>query len=710
MGTAAARAAATVDDVLITAELGRRPARAPDHAAESRALVELATAMAESPRGVFQKLADTALALCRAGSAGVSVWEPDGPADVFRWQATAGDYAPYLGGTMPRGFSPCGAVLDRNATQLMADPVRFYPYIADLCSPVREVLLVPFHQAGAAVGTVWVVAHSADQHFDAEDARLVTSLTRFAGAAVQTLNRIEAAERAEAARQDAQTRLEATLAAGEVATWTWDVAADRVVADRNLARMFAVSDADARGGPIASYLRAIHPDDRAPTEQLIRGAIESGQPYEARYRVRGAGGEYRTVVARGKAEYGPGGAPTRLPGVVVDVSQQEKAEQALRRLAADLSEAGRQKDEFLATLAHELRNPLAPIRNGLQVIRLSPDRATRAGALEMMERQLGQLVRLVDDLLDVTRVTTGKVTLRPERVTVRSLLAAAVEANRPLVEQAGHELAVRLPERPVVVDADPTRLTQVFTNLLNNAAKYTPAGGRIEASVAREGGEAVVRVADSGVGIPAELLPKVFDMFVQVGQSLDRSQGGLGIGLTLVRKLVEMHGGTVAAESPGEGRGSTFVVRLPAAEESPNAPPRDAPPGATAPPPGRRVLVVDDNRDAADSLTMLLELQGYEVRTAYTGPTGLDAAREFRPDVALLDIGLPGMNGYEVAGQLRRDRAAGGLFLAALTGWGSDGDRKRAAEAGFDAHLTKPVELAALQGLMAEIARQSPHG
>ncbi|HEY1187801.1 MAG TPA: PAS domain S-box protein [Gemmata sp.] len=367
-----------------------------------------------------------------------------------------------------------------------------------------------------------------------------------------------------------------------------------------------------------------------------------------------------------------------------------------------LQDQDRRKDEFLATLAHELRNPLAPVRNGVQILKMgrSPERDEKT--LGMMDRQLTHMVHMVDDLLDVSRVSSGKVVLRKERVELRAVIEAAVETTRQGVETGRHELTVALPDEPLALDADRTRLAQVFANLLNNSAKYTPEGGRIEVSAARDNGHAVVRVADTGVGIPAEMLPKVFDMFTQVGTSLDRAQGGLGIGLTLVKRLVELHGGRVTAESRGPGQGSTFTVRLPL-----DLTRQQAVPGAGQAGDGAatslRVLVVDDNRDAAESLAMILEMKGHEVRTAHDGPEALRVLGTYLPRLILLDLGLPGMTGFEVARKVRESNALRGVTLAALTGWGQEEDRRRTREAGFDYHMVKPADPAELDRILKAV-------
>jgi signal transduction histidine kinase len=371
----------------------------------------------------------------------------------------------------------------------------------------------------------------------------------------------------------------------------------------------------------------------------------------------------------------------------------------VRRLLEESRQAVEQRDQFLATLAHELRNPLAPIRNGLQVIRMAGANGTIEQARSMMDRQLTHMVRLVDDLLDASRITRGKLELRKERVELKAVVDAAVETARPVIEQAGHELVVTVPDESITVDGDPTRLAQVVSNLLNNSAKYTHRGGHIRLTVRREGGVAVLSVADDGIGIPPAMLGRVFEMFTQVDRTLEKTTGGLGIGLSLIQGLVEMHGGTIEAHSDGEGRGSEFVVRVPlAAAGGPDNVDSGASGGAAS---RHRILVVDDNVDSADSLGQLLELLGNEVRTAYDGEAGVGAATAFRPDVILMDIGMPKLNGYDAARRIREQPWGRGVVMVAQTGWGQHDDKQKSLEAGFDFHLTKPVETAALMKLLA---------
>ena len=398
--------------------------------------------------------------------------------------------------------------------------------------------------------------------------------------------------------------------------------------------------------------------------------------------------------------------PEELVASVRALLRMRRAEHERERALAALREADRRKDEFLAMLAHELRNPLAPIRNAVEILRVSPDRATRERARELILRQSNHLTRLVDDLLEVSRITQRKVVLQRSVVALGAVVDASVEVAESMLEAHGHTLVVSVPERDVWLDVDSVRLSQVLANLLNNAAKFTPRGGRILLGAFVGDGFLELRVEDNGVGISAEVLPTVFELFAQADRSLDRSQGGLGIGLSLARGLVEMHGGTIDAYSEGPGRGSVFVVRLPLGKVlAPMAPSRSPPRGDTSGSLGRRVLVVEDNPDAAEAMRMLLVGLGHEVTLCADGIEAVEVALDLRPEVILLDIGLPGLDGYEVARRLRAAPETLHAHLIAVSGYGQQTDRSRSQAAGFDQHLVKPVEPARLAQVIAALPR-----
>jgi PAS domain S-box-containing protein len=438
---------------------------------------------------------------------------------------------------------------------------------------------------------------------------------------------------------------------------------------------------------------------------LLEHAFETGQVGEARFSFTTPSGEARFFETRLIPEISADGSVGSVLSVASDVTEREVADAERRTAAEALREADRRKDVFIATLAHELRNPLAPIGNAIEIMRLSSDPQTLAEAREMVDRQLHQLVHLVDDLLDVSRISQGKVELRRERIELAAVLRNAVETSRPLIDAGRHDLVIEPGPVPgIAVDGDMTRLTQVVANLLNNAAKYTPAGGRITLATQLEAGDAVVRVSDTGIGIAADQLPRVFEMFTQVERSSARAQGGLGIGLALVKRLVGMHGGSVSAVSAGPGGGSRFEVRLPAVGRA-RAPQRGGSAAASAAAgEGVHVLVADDNRDSADSMALMLGLLGFRTTVVYDGDDALQAAAALRPRVAILDIGMPRLSGTEVAQQLRGNDWADGMVLIALSGWGRDDDRRRTAEAGFDHHLVKPLDLDQLSRLLAPVA------
>ncbi len=503
-------------------------------------------------------------------------------------------------------------------------------------------------------------------------------------------------ESANEALRTSEARYQLAVRGSSAGLWDWDMRAGTMFHAPRLKAMLGYVEAQFPDLP-TSLGRVLHPDDRPRLRAALRAHLRHRVPYQVECRLRDEAGQWRWFFIAGEALRDAQGRPYRMAGSMVEVTERKQAEQVLQ-------DSNRAKDEFLATLAHELRNPLAPIRTGLEILRRDPAGPVAQRARATMERQLAHMVRLVDDLLDISRITSGKIRVEPRQLDLREVLETALEAARPALSAAGHALSVELAPG-VRVDGDPTRLAQAVGNLLNNAARYTPPGGHVALRLRAEGGDAVVEVEDDGEGIPADMLERVFQLFTQVRAQPPGTQGGLGIGLYLVRSLVALHGGSVAARSPGPGRGSMFTVRLPLAT-MPAAPvPAPAPPvpqGALA---GLRVLVVDDNVDAAETLASALALDGCTTRCVHDGGAALPAALDFAPDVVLLDIGLPGMDGYQVARMLRAHPALRGILLAALTGWGSAQDRQRAREAGFDHHLTKPVELGALQALLRSRVR-----
>ena len=539
--------------------------------------------------------------------------------------------------------------------------------------------------------------------------RLRDASGNVSGYATVTRDRTER-YKAENLLRASEERRRLALDAAELGMWHVDPATRATTTDARYRAIFGTTE------EWTDYLQAvavIHPDDQPAVLEAVAAAtrMENPAPYAIEYRVVHPDGSLHWVLANGRASFEGAGSARRVAsfdGTVADITGRKQDEEERERLVDRLQEQDQRKDEFLATLAHELRNPLAPIRNGLQIMRLAkgdPDKTEQIRS--MMERQVGQMVHLIDDLLDLSRISRGKIDLRKQRIELASAIAQAVETSRPPIEKAGHELVIDVPTEPIYVDADLTRLTQVFSNLLNNAAKFTERGGRVRLAVQLMGLDAVVSITDNGIGIPTHMLPRVFEMFTQVEGDLGRSQGGLGIGLSIVQRLVQMHGGSVEARSEGPGKGSEFIVRLPQALSLVGNKPADkaSPVRSTA---RLRILVADDNLDAAESLAMLLTLEGNETRTAHDGLEALDVAAAFRPDVMLLDIGMPKLNGYEVCRRIRQQAWGKDMVVIALTGWGQEEDKRQSLAAGVDAHLVKPVEYAALEKLLTGVTTKRP--
>jgi PAS domain S-box-containing protein len=439
-------------------------------------------------------------------------------------------------------------------------------------------------------------------------------------------------------------------------------------------------------------------------EQEMRTAAEKGRAADDRWHVR-KDGTYFFASGITSPLRDRSGALRGYVKVMRDRTDRKRLDEELREQAEALARADQAKDEFLAVLAHELRNPLAPALYALRLLEEKPlDDPQRWVVRRIAERQIRRLARLIDDLLDISRIRTGKVDLRKARVDLAEVVGHAVEIVRPLCEDRGIELSVAVPQDPVWLDADPARLEQVLSNLLTNAVKFTEDSGGIALGAEREGQEIVIRVRDTGVGIAADLLPRIFDLFMQGDRSIDRARDGLGIGLTLSRNLVELHGGTIEARSEGVGKGSEFVVRLPLAADT--VPDTVAAPASASSPRPLRVLVVDDSEDTAETMGTLLEMAGHTIQKAHSGPAALEAAAAFRPDVILLDIGLPGLDGYQVAQRLREDPILKDVILIAASGYGQEEDLRRSKEAGIDRHLVKPVDPRELQEILAAVGER----
>jgi PAS domain S-box-containing protein len=498
---------------------------------------------------------------------------------------------------------------------------------------------------------------------------------------------------AEKRLRESEQQLRIALEAGSMGTWQWDIAARRVSWSASLEALHGLQ-AGTFGGTLEDFGRDIVPEDRHRVEAAIARALGTGEDHHIEYRIALPDGAIRWVEGRGKLLRDGAGRPHRMVGVCADITARKETESALR-------ESDRRKDEFIATLSHELRNPLAPLRNALFLWQGQPEAAADERIREMMTRQVEHLVRLVDDLLEMSRVSRGQLELRRERIPINGVVHSAIETSTPLVEEGRHHLALSLPEDELWVDGDQVRLAQVVSNLLNNSARYTPPGGRIEVRVTADRDDVVVAVCDNGEGIDPDVLPRMFDMFTRGERVKTRTQGGLGIGLALARRLATMHGGNLEGRSEGPGRGTEMILRLPRA-----APPAAAEPDSgetTRVVPGMRVLVVDDNVDAAESLAMILRAMGCDVRTAHDGPSALKVCAASRPTLILLDIGMPGMDGFDVIRRLRAAFPSTGLRIVAVTGWGQEEDRRRTHAAGFDGHLVKPVDPAKLQGLLASM-------
>ncbi len=484
--------------------------------------------------------------------------------------------------------------------------------------------------------------------------------------------------------------------------WVCDAIGRNIYASDSFLRLVGITQEQCSG---IGWGELLHPDDVAATIAAWQECVDTGSSWYREHRFLGADKRYHPVLAQGVPIRDEEGSITGWAGINLDISRIKETEDALR-------EADRRKDDFLATLAHELRNPLAPIRHAAKLLgRKGLEEAQAQTARDIISRQVARMALLLDDLLEVSRITRGRLDLRKERVLLSTLVKAAIETSKPLLDAKQHEFTIRMPLTPLELDVDSLRISQALSNLLTNAAKYTDPGGRIALDIQHSATEIAFTVTDSGIGLPAAVLPTIFEMFSQVDSAIDRSEGGLGIGLALVKGLVVLHGGTVEAASAGLGKGSTFTMRIPCgAIREAAVEPVAREPVMTDQGPTGKILVVDDNRDAAGSLAMVLTSSGHSVLTANSGEQALQIGAQEHPDAIVLDIGMPGMNGYEVARRIRQHVWGKSVFLVALTGWGQKEDIERAITAGFDFHMTKPADPERIEQLLAQFLDSSARG
>jgi PAS domain S-box-containing protein len=556
---------------------------------------------------------------------------------------------------------------------------------------LRSFVVVPLVKDERLVALLGVLQRT-PRHWLPSEVALVEEI------AERTWSAVERA-RAEAALRETNQRLQLALDAASMGAFVWYPSEDRTEPDARMLELFGLPP-DGTIDLATTLPRLLHPDDRHRYADAVGRAMDpsgEGRLREDIRVMRPDGERWIAITARTELAGEPA-VPFRLVGMATDVTDRKRVEEALREREERLAESDRKKDEFLAILAHELRNPLAPIRTGVEVIRRSGMASGDAlRVTEMMERQVGHMVRLIDDLLDISRITSGKIRLQRQQSDLRGLVESAVEANRAAIATGGIQLSVELPTDAAWLDVDPARFVQIVSNVLQNAVKFTDRDGSVALSARVEDKALVLTVADTGVGMSPESLPRVFDLFMQDDQTARRAPGGLGIGLALARRLVEMHGGVIDATSPGVGRGSTFTIWLPLSTV--DRPGTEAAPEVAPVTVARRVVVIDDNRDAADAAAMFVEGLGNDVRVAYDGESGIGLARSFRPDVVLLDLGMEGLDGFETCRRIRADLGSD-VLVVALTGWGQDHDKRATALAGFDAHLTKPADPAALVRLI----------
>jgi len=637
---------------------------------------------------MYEAALDTMVSILQCQRASILLFDQTGVMRFVAWRGLSDAYR-----TAVEGHSPWNPG-QSDPDVIPIDDVTFASLDTSLASVLKEegiqaLCFVPLTYEAKLIGkfmTYYDEAHT----FTTDEVQLALAISRQLALAVQR-------KRAEDSRHESEALFRTLAESAPVMIWISGPDSSYSYFNRPWLRFTGRTLEQ----EIDNWALGVHPDDLQVCMDTYNVSVGSHLPFEREYRLRRHDGEYRWVLDHGIPRVTPGNIFIGYIGSCIDITDRKRAEDALK-------DADRRKDEFLAALAHELRNPLAPLRNGLEIMKLSADHYDSvASARSMMERQLEQLLKLIDDLMDVSRISQGKIVLHKERVELTEVIGSAREVCEDLIRQAGHELIVMLPDEPVFVDGDKVRLTQILSNLLCNAAKYTERGGRIWLRVERHETRIRVSVRDSGIGISESMLPKIFDLFTQVDGSLEKTHGGLGIGLTIAERLVAMHAGTLTASSEGIGKGSEFVFSLPAALSTRGTMQQLSEDESTTV--GRkRILIADDNDDVASSLAVMLKIMGHEVRTANDGREAVEISREFHPDLILLDIGMPGLNGYDACIQIREQRwsQTHKTIIAALTGWGQEEARQRSEAAGFDHYFVKPIDPTALKGLLKRM--QSP--
>jgi PAS domain S-box-containing protein len=681
--------AVCLEDVLITEELTRRPAPMPHLCVENTTLHALAKAMVRTPESMLQTLADSALRLCDAEAAGISLLE--GRAGLFRLVATAGARALPVGSTFPAEPSPCGTCLSKGSAQLFSHPARLFGWMHDFSPIVCESLVVPFRQ-GETAGTIWVSAHRGQTKFTGEDARILASLADFTAAVLER-------DRTTAALANSDARLRFALDATHFGEWDLNVETGAVVISPQHARIFGYASPPPWSYEI--FLSHVIPEDRSRLQRNFKHSLATGEDWEIEYRINGADGTVRWVWAVGYAYQSENGRPLRFAGLSMDITDRKHNEEELARAKGQAEAASRAKDEFLAVLSHELRTPLTPALITATLLEsredLPPD--VREDLAEI-RRNIGLEGRLIDDMLDLTRIVSGKLRLDFQLVDVHLLLRAAMD-----ICHRGSEPRIKLELKATHhhVHGDGARLQQIFWNLCNNALKFTDCAGSVTVRTSDAPGESIrIEVIDTGVGIDARVLSRVFNAFEQEDMRTNRQFGGLGLGLAISQKLVDAHGGTITAASPGKGQGATFTVELPIVPAATPAARAPGPSATSRADSSLKILLVEDHVPTLHALQKLIERMGHRVTGVSTVRTATETARRESFDLLISDLGLPDGSGLDLIRSVR-DSFPGRSI--ALSGYGMEQDVRNSREAGFATHLTKPVDVDRLEEVIRETSR-----